>query len=329
MGKLIQVTIERAHTRTFEVAVVDGPTSTQVRDFIRRSPHGLARWVLARDRIFLAAADILHVELVGVPKSLGLVYSTDGGLWWDEARNGFRIYVNDPLRESLISTEPAFWRMVRPHPVYVIQAQYRHHLDAPLDAWVELRPGTEPERSGRRDRRRDEAAVQAWEQHGAVRLKALAEALGDRPDGNYTVHLRAKAAEALASGPPTIWQDGDRMRSERIDWRCDEAGSFVHMEGRRVAVRWSDTSTRHPVYSEAICDHFRVVKVARAWDDGEELDPVDRIIVEAEICGMMATDGIDTVPPEALADRRRLAEARADGYGKAGWDEPAPGSLAP
>lgn len=321
MGKLIRNIVERPRTRPFEVTVLDGPNSAEAREAIRRSPHGSARWVLARDRIFLAAADILHVELVAVPRSLGLVYSTDGALWWDAARAGFRLFVNDPLRESLVSTEPAFWRMVRPHPVFVTPPAYRHHLDVPEDAWVELRPDTPPERSDRRDERRMEAAARAWETHGAARLRALEEALSREPAGNYVAALLGKISETLAAGPPTVWHDGDRMRSERIDWRCDESGSAARMAGRSVAVSWSDRLTRHLLHVEAIVDHLRVVRIASTWDDGDELDPVDRIVVEAEICGMMASDGIETVPPYAVAPR---AAEVASTVGPAG-DDPAPG----
>jgi hypothetical protein len=266
--------------------------------------------VLARDRIFLATADILHVELVAVPRSLGLVYSTDGALWWDEGRGGFRLAVNDPGRESLISTEPAFWRMTRPYPVYVIPPRYRHHHDVLHDAWVELRPDTPPERAGRRDERRDGAAARAWEEYGAARLKDLDEALAGGPADNYVANLRGKIAEALAAGAPTVWNDGDRLRSARVDWRCDADGSSARFGGRTVAVTWSDRFTRHPLYSEAIVDHFRVVRVSVRWHDGEDLDPVDRLVVEAEICGMMASDSIETVPPEAVPARLALAEAR-------------------
>ncbi len=323
-GRLLRVTVERPHTRPFEALVLDVPNSTQVREAIRRSPHGLARWVLARDRIFLATADILHSELVAVPNALGLVYSTDGGLWWDEARGGFQLYVNDPERESLISTEPAFWRMVRPYRVYVIPPRYRHHLDAPEDAWIELRPDTPPERTSRRDARREEAAARAWEEHGAARLRALLADLpgdgGGNYGGNYAANLRGKAEEALAAGTPTIWSDGDRLRSGRVDWRCDPAGSFAHVGERKVAVTWSDSVTRHPLHREAVTDHFRVVHLAESWEDGEALDPVDRILVEAEICGMMASDGIETVPPASLPGRKALAERRRDGEPRAGTE---------
>lgn len=311
MGKLIRVTVERPHSRPIEAMILDGPTSAEAREAIRRSTHKLARWVLARDRIFVATADILHVELVAVPRSLGLVYSTDGALWWDEGRGGFLLTVNDPARESLISTEPAFWRMTRPYPVYVIPPEYRHRHDMPDDAWIELRPDTPPERTSRRDGRREEAAARAWEDHGVARLKALDEALADRLADNYVANLRGKIADVLAAGAPTVWNDGDRMRSARVDWRCDAAGSLATMAGRNVEVTWSDRFARHPIFSEAIVDHFRVVRVAAAWDDGEELDPVDRVVVEAEICGMMASDGIETVPPGALSARQAKADAKA------------------
>jgi hypothetical protein len=265
--------------------------------------------VLARERMFLTTSDILHSELVAIPRSLGLVYSTDGALWWDEDRQGFRLFVNDPAREALVSTEPAFWRMVHPHPVFVIPPRDRHHIDAPRDEWLPLLPGTRPERQERRDIARDEAARRAWETHGAARLKELEATLSADPADNYASNLRGKLADALADAPPTYWNDGNRVRSERIDWRCDEDGSFASMGGRRVAVTWSDRSTRHPVHREAIIDHFRIVRVAETWDDGEALDAVDRILVEAEICGMLATDGIETVPPGAARDRQAVADA--------------------
>ncbi len=315
MGKPIRVVIERAHTPPVEAKVVDSPSVADTLAAIRGSAHAFARWVLARERMFLTTSDILHTELVGIPRSLGLVYSTDGALWWDETRKGFRLYVNDPAREALVTTERAFWRMVEPYPVFVIPPAYRHHLDAPDDGWVRLHPGTKPARDERRDARRDEAARRAWEEHGVARLKALESALPRNPGDNYTADLLGKLSEALASGTPAYWNDGNRIRSERVDWRCDEGGSFAAMGGRRVAVTWTDRSTRHPVHVEAILDHFRIVRVADTWDDGEAVDPVDRILVEAEICGMLAADGIETVPPEAAPARQAAADAKAAGDG--------------
>lgn len=312
MGKRHVITFARKHTPPFEATVIEGPNAAEVRAAIARSPMGLARWVLARDRIFLCTDDILHGELASVPKSLGHVHSTDGGLWWDEARSGFRLYVNDPVRESLITTERAFWRMVSPYPVFVVPPEFRHHYDASTVDWIPLRPDTFPERTERRDARRDEAAARAWEAYGANRLMAFLETPPPSPADNYAMNLRAKAAEMLAAGPPTIWHDGDRMRSARVDWRCDPDGSLAHVGGRAVAVTWSDRFTRHPLLREAIVDHFRIAKIAAAWDDGEELDPVDRILVEAEICGMMASDGIETVPPVAVSARQAEADAKGD-----------------
>lgn len=311
MGRRIRTVVQRPHSLPVEAEVVDAPSATDTLAVIRSSPHSFARWVLARERIFLTTSDITHGELVDVPRSLGLVYSTDGALWWDEARHGFRLYVNDPGREALVTTERAFWRMVDPHPVFVIPPAYRHHLDAPEDGWVRLHPGTKPARDERRGARRDEAARRAWEEHGVARLRTLDASLPRNPGDNYASNLRGKLMEAMASGPPTFWNDGNRTRSERIDWRCDEDGSFAEMAGRRVAVSWSDRSTRHPVYAEAIVDHFRIVRVDEAWDDGEALDPVDRILVEAEICGMLAADGIETVPPEAARARQEVADGLA------------------